>query len=378
MQIYLARVKGRFPGNLSHMQELSLDSIDLQGYLLGDDDGEHTNSSTNHRKRPRAEDTVTNCSDNSISTNVQDSSSSTSTSIAAASSGSSAPPVGYYKGTVEAFRSLGINLDINLHSSTDRSVYDNTVYAVSVPIAVLSHRDGLHTCDITASNTNSKHSLSVFLPVAYNPSSDTSLVVCTPYTGRTHQLRLHLQHAGNPIANDPCYGGELYFGNAARRKAAVDALVAMRRKGIMPIGNPHYVMSAGELEEELKKAGEEDTTSSTNSASDNTNTIAEEDLAQREGESDDDYLVRTCRYCRHHNIPTSSGTSGTFENPEQLLHCDGIWLHALKYGGSDWSFATDLPHWASEMLETGCGDSNSDRNSSNSCSNSDNCGDLAR
>ena len=33
-----------------------------------------------------------------------------------------------------------------------------------------------------------------------------SLVKCTPVTGRTHQIRLHLREAGLPILNDPIYG----------------------------------------------------------------------------------------------------------------------------------------------------------------------------
>jgi hypothetical protein len=33
-----------------------------------------------------------------------------------------------------------------------------------------------------------------------------SIVLCEPLTGRTHQIRLHLQWAGFPIANDPLYG----------------------------------------------------------------------------------------------------------------------------------------------------------------------------
>ena len=34
-----------------------------------------------------------------------------------------------------------------------------------------------------------------------------SLLLCKPLTGRTHQIRVHLQHAGYPIVNDECYGG---------------------------------------------------------------------------------------------------------------------------------------------------------------------------
>lgn len=35
-----------------------------------------------------------------------------------------------------------------------------------------------------------------------------SLVLCAPHTGRTHQIRVHLQHAGYPIIGDELYGVE--------------------------------------------------------------------------------------------------------------------------------------------------------------------------
>ena len=37
---------------------------------------------------------------------------------------------------------------------------------------------------------------------------DFSLVMLTPETGRTHQLRVHLNHLGNPIVGDILYGGK--------------------------------------------------------------------------------------------------------------------------------------------------------------------------
>jgi len=33
-----------------------------------------------------------------------------------------------------------------------------------------------------------------------------TLIACMPHTGRTHQIRVHLQHLGHPIAGDPLYG----------------------------------------------------------------------------------------------------------------------------------------------------------------------------
>lgn len=41
--------------------------------------------------------------------------------------------------------------------------------------------------------------------VAYNNEEDVSLVRCTPKTGRTHQIRIHLRELGHPISNDPVY-----------------------------------------------------------------------------------------------------------------------------------------------------------------------------
>jgi 23S rRNA pseudouridine1911/1915/1917 synthase len=38
-----------------------------------------------------------------------------------------------------------------------------------------------------------------------------SLIACMPHTGRTHQIRVHLQHLGHPIVGDPLYGKRDHF-----------------------------------------------------------------------------------------------------------------------------------------------------------------------
>ena len=52
-----------------------------------------------------------------------------------------------------------------------------------------------------------KESATDFIPVAYDKASDTTLAVAIPLTGRTHQIRVHLQGLGHSIVDDPVYGG---------------------------------------------------------------------------------------------------------------------------------------------------------------------------
>lgn len=52
-----------------------------------------------------------------------------------------------------------------------------------------------------------KESVTVFSFLAYDEATNSSLVRCCPLTGRTHQIRLHLQHLGYSICNDIRYGG---------------------------------------------------------------------------------------------------------------------------------------------------------------------------
>ena len=53
----------------------------------------------------------------------------------------------------------------------------------------------------------SKYSETEIVPIHFCKERDETLVSCFPITGRTHQIRLHLQGIGHPIVNDICYGG---------------------------------------------------------------------------------------------------------------------------------------------------------------------------
>ena len=43
-------------------------------------------------------------------------------------------------------------------------------------------------------------------PIEYFADKDMTLVECKPYTGRQHQIRVHLFHVKHPIVGDPIYG----------------------------------------------------------------------------------------------------------------------------------------------------------------------------
>ena len=58
-------------------------------------------------------------------------------------------------------------------------------------------------------STHGKECRTEFERLSYN--GVTSVVVCRPFTGRMHQIRVHLQYLGFPVMNDPLYN-HLVFG----------------------------------------------------------------------------------------------------------------------------------------------------------------------
>ncbi|MFK5938841.1 MAG: RNA pseudouridine synthase [Sulfurimonas sp.] len=51
-----------------------------------------------------------------------------------------------------------------------------------------------------------KESQTDFKPLKYFPELNMTLIECSPYTGRQHQIRVHLFHVKHSIVGDPIYG----------------------------------------------------------------------------------------------------------------------------------------------------------------------------
>ena len=55
-------------------------------------------------------------------------------------------------------------------------------------------------------SNNGKESFTHVRPLKYFPNLNTTLVECSPHTGRQHQIRVHMFHVKHPIVGDPIYG----------------------------------------------------------------------------------------------------------------------------------------------------------------------------
>jgi len=61
---------------------------------------------------------------------------------------------------------------------------------------------------VDVGDPDGKPALTHFRVLAVNAARTVSLVHCTPVSGRTHQLRVHLRSVGLPIVGDDLYGRE--------------------------------------------------------------------------------------------------------------------------------------------------------------------------
>lgn len=68
------------------------------------------------------------------------------------------------------------------------------------PILSVDRQSGLNIV-----HPKGKECRTLFQCLSYDPTADSSVLVCRPITGRTHQIRVHAQWLGHPISNDPLY-----------------------------------------------------------------------------------------------------------------------------------------------------------------------------
>ncbi|OQV12083.1 RNA pseudouridylate synthase domain-containing protein 2 [Hypsibius exemplaris] len=162
----------------------------------------------------------------------------------------------------------------------------------SEPIDCVNIRAGVY--QVRASG---KHSVTSFDRLSFDPESNTSIVHCKPRTGRTHQIRVHLQHIGYPIVNDPFYGAKSTF-------TGKDAAVEYGKDDAL---GPAF---ADECQKQL--------------------------FTKCTTLPDRPWIDPKCPEC---------WLDFADPKPEDMR----IDLHAWKYEGPGWKFATELPFWAKDV-----------------------------
>ena len=55
-------------------------------------------------------------------------------------------------------------------------------------------------------STEGKHAITDIVPLSYDAATNATLIEAIPHTGRTHQIRVHLDAIGHHIVGDPLYG----------------------------------------------------------------------------------------------------------------------------------------------------------------------------
>ena len=139
--------------------------------------------------------------------------------------------------------------------------------------------------------------------------SGYSIVRCLPLTGRTHQIRVHLQFLGHPISNDPIYANQRVFGPSLGAASTSDS-------------DDESIMSR------LERMGKDEVAEAV--------AYHDEMVAAYEKRKAEKMTGEKCAVCK----------TELYSDPGE--HELGIYLHALRYADMEgkWSYETGLPEWA--------------------------------
>lgn len=151
----------------------------------------------------------------------------------------------------------------------------------------------------------------IFELLRYDPRTNTSVVLARPVTGRTHQIRVHLQWLGYPITNDPLYHNKDIWGQTNGKGGITDEMEKVLVQKLL---------EQTELEDE----------------NDNALAAASNSTHPPTSEGDSSQQAEFCKIC---------GLASRLDpEPEKRI----MYLHAWRYQANGWSFETELPEWARE------------------------------
>ena len=184
------------------------------------------------------------------------------------------------------------------------------------PLETISYKIGLVVVDKAG-----KESKTIFTRIAYKDG--VSIVRCRPRTGRMHQIRVHLQYLGFPIANDPLYNSHIFgpekgkFGELGKTREQLIEDLIKHHSVENWIESEEYQRSKLNQHKDTREAGDTEV----------------RELATDAGVVDSEFYDKHCQECR---------TVYRDPPPDTLV----MYLHALRYSGDGWSYSTEMPAWA--------------------------------
>ncbi|KIL68702.1 hypothetical protein M378DRAFT_99146 [Amanita muscaria Koide BX008] len=102
-------------------------------------------------------------------------------------------------------------------------------------------------------HTEGKHAKTLFNRLHYDANTDSSVIRCRPFTGRSHQIRVHLQFLGHPIANDSVYADVKIWGKDLGA-GGIDLVPSDERSAPAPPPHLQSITNADDSPESLSKA----------------------------------------------------------------------------------------------------------------------------
>ncbi|PNJ27461.1 pseudouridylate synthase RPUSD2 isoform X2 [Pongo pygmaeus] len=217
------------------------------------------------------------------------------------------------------------------------------------PILVVSYKVGVCRVD-----PRGKPCETVFQRLSYNGQS--SVVRCRPLTGRTHQIRVHLQFLGHPILNDPIYNSVAWGPSRGRggyipktneellrdlvaehqAKQSLDVLDLCEgdlSPGLTDPTAPSSELGKDNLEELAAAAQKMEEVAEAAPQELDTIALAPEKAVETDVMNQEtDPLCAECRLVRQDPLP------------QDLV----MFLHALRYKGPGFEYFSPMPAWAQD------------------------------
>ncbi|KAF3483278.1 pseudouridine synthase [Arthroderma uncinatum] len=163
-----------------------------------------------------------------------------------------------------------------------------------------------------------------------------SIVHCLPLTGRTHQIRVHLQFLGHPITNDPIYSNRRVFGTNLGKSESTgendeEIIARLSRMGkTEPADSLSYQTFQTPPPERVTNGGDPN--------------VVNELLAREHDVMINDYLRRKGEKMNGEHCDIC----GTELYSDPGVHELGIFLHAVAYSDltGRWKYKSQMPSWA--------------------------------